>query len=386
MADKHYERIVVKMLPELLVPNKVLLIYGARRVGKTDLLRQFLSDQNPTDYLWLNGDDQLTEALLAERTVSNYQRLLGTKKLLVIDEAQRIPEIGLKLKLMVDELPGLKVIATGSSVFDLTNKLGEPLVGRKNTIWLHPLAQQELAQYEDYKQTLENLEERLIYGGYPEVQQLPTYKKKEDYLNDLVNSYLLRDILEYEGIRKANKLFDLLRLLAWQVGKDVSVDELAGQLKSISRNTIEVYLDLLSKVFVIYNLRGYSGNIRKEVTKNSRWYFFDNGIRNAIVGRYERLGVRQDVGALWENYLAAERVKQQSYNQTQVTNYFWRTYDQQELDWVEEAQGKLAGFAFKWNPKKIQKPPTAWSKAYPEATFDVIHPGNYLDWIQGRLF
>jgi uncharacterized protein len=319
--------------------------------------------------------------LLQERSVRNYSRLLGPKKLLIIDEAQRVPDIGLKLKLMVDEIQGLKIIATGSSVFDLTNKFGEPLVGRKNTVWLHPLAQMEFAKYEDYKQSLDNLEDRLIYGSYPELQQVSTPKQKEDYLNDLVHSYLLRDILEYEGIRKANKLFDLLRLVAWQVGKDVSVDELANQLKSISRNTVEVYLDLLSKVFVIYNIRGYSNNLRKEVTKNSRWYFFDNGIRNAVIGRFERLSQRQDVGDLWENYLASERTKFQHYTDVRPTNFFWRTYDQQELDWVEESGKNLAGFEFKWNMKKVPKAPAAWSKAYPDASFDVIHPGNYLDWI-----
>ncbi len=357
-----------------------MIIYGARRVGKTHFLKKYLAAQNEP-YLWFNGDDLDTHRLLENRTIANYTRLIGDIRLLVIDEAQKIPDIGMKFKLMVDEIPGLKVIATGSSVFDLSNTLGEPLVGRKTTMHMYPLAQMEFSSIEHFAQTKANLEERLIYGGYPELLHLQTARQKEQYLKELVSDYLLKDILEYDGIRKSDKLFDLLRLLAYQVGKEVSVDELANQLKSISRNTVDQYLDLLSKVFVVYKVRGYSGNLRKEVTKNNRWYFYDNGIRNAIINQFAPLSLRNDVGELWENYMAAERMKYLSYTQSHATHYFWRTYDRQELDWVEELNGNLSGYEFKWNPRKRVKPPAAWAKAYPDAGFDVINQDNYLDWI-----
>ena len=286
MASGSYiSRVVFESFQSRIEENKVLIIYGARRVGKTQFLKKYLSEFDE-DYLWLNGDDLNTHRLLENRTKANYVRILGLTRLLVLDEAQKIPDIGMKLKLMVDEIEGSKIIATGSSVFDLSNTLGEPLVGRKQTIHMFPLAQMEFSTIENLPQTKANLEERLIYGGYPELVHLPDHKKKQRYLKELVSDYLLKDILEYNGIRKADKLFDLLHLLAYQVGKEVSVDELAGQLKSISRNTVDQYLDLLSKVFVIYKVRGYSRNLRKEITKNNRWYFYDNGIRNAIINQF----------------------------------------------------------------------------------------------------
>jgi uncharacterized protein len=379
-TNSHISRAVFAQMHEEIAENKVLVIYGARRVGKTQFLKKYISECQE-EYLWLNGDDMETHRMLENRTIANYSRLLGAVRLFIIDEAQNIPDIGMKLKLMVDEIPGLKIIVTGSSVFDLSNTLGEPLVGRKKTILMYPLAQMEFSTIENFVTTKGNLEERLIYGGYPELVHLPDVKKKEKYLKELVSDYLLKDILEYDGIRKSDKLFDLLRLLAFQIGKEVSVDELANQLKSISRNTVDQYLDLLSKVFVIYKVKGYSGNLRKEVTKNNRWYFYDNGIRNAIINQFAPLSLRNDVGELWENYLAAERMKYLSYTRSNTTNYFWRTYDRQELDWVEEQEGALRGYEFKWNANKRVKAPTAWVKAYPEAQFQVINQDNYLDWI-----
>ena len=378
--SNHYKRAVLAEFHRKLLPNKVLILLGARRVGKTELIKNYLLTIPKESYLQLNGEDIEDSNLLKERSITNYSRLLANVKLLVIDEAQNIPDIGLILKLIVDSIDGIKIIATGSSVFDLSNKLGEPLVGRKNTIYLFPLAQIEFANYENYKETTSKLEERLLFGSYPELEQYPDWNDKISYLKEIINSYLLKDILVYDGIKQSNKILDLLKLIAFQVGQEVSLQELARQL-GISKNTVESYLDLLSKVFVIYKVPGFSRNLRKEITKSNRWYFYDNGIRNGIIANFTRLESRTDVGALWENYLASERFKHQNYTQKTVTNYFWRTYDQQELDWLEEENGKLSGFEFKWNENRKAKIPAAFAKAYPEATFEVINKGNYLDFI-----
>ena len=371
---------ITDLFHKRVLPNKVLVLLGARRVGKTAFIKNYLSKIPKSDYLQLNGEDVDDVNLIKQRSVSNYSRLLANVKLLVIDEAQNIPDVGMILKLIVDSIDGIKIIATGSSVFDLSNKLGEPLVGRKNTIHLFPFAQMEFATQENYKQTTSKLEERLLFGSYPELEQYPDWNDKINYIKEIINAYLLKDILIFDGIKQSDKVLDLLKLIAFQVGQEVSLQELARQL-GISKNTVENYLDLLSKVFVIYKVSGFSRNLRKEITKSNRWYFYDNGIRNGIIGNFMRLENRTDIGALWENYLASERVKFQNYTQTSVTNYFWRTYDQQELDWLEEKAGNLAGFEFKWNENRKSKIPAAFAKAYPEASYEIINKQNYLDFI-----
>ena len=376
----YYKRSVLQEFKNKIVPNKVLILLGARRVGKTQLIKRYLKELPSQSYMQLNGEDLNDMALLQDRSVSNYTRLLSNTYLLVIDEAQNIPDIGAILKLIVDSIEGIKIIATGSSMFDLTNNLGEPLVGRKNTLYLYPLAQMEFAEFENYKQTTENLEERLLFGGYPELEQYTDWEEKKDYLFEIINSYLLKDILVFEGIKNSDKIYDLLRMIAFQVGKEVSLQELGKQLQ-LSKNTVEKYLALLNKVFILFKVEGFSRNLRKEITKSSRWYFYDNGIRNAIINNFSRLDMRTDVGDLWENYLASERIKKQQYQKIKTRNYFWRTYDQQELDWLEEKGEALAGFEFKWNEKRQAKIPTAFAKAYPEASFEVINRGNYLDFI-----
>lgn len=376
----HYKRAILKEFKGKVRPNKVLLLIGARRVGKTKLIESYLENIDPEKVLLLNGEDVLDANLLKERSVSNYKRLLNGIEYLIIDEAQHIPEIGLNLKLMVDSIQGIKIIATGSSTFDLTQNLGEPLVGRKNTIELFPLSQIEFKEFENHKQTVENLEQRMLFGGYPELEQYQDWNEKEEYLYEIVNSYLLKDILIYDGIKNSAKIYDLLKLIAFQVGKEVSIQELGNQLQ-ISKNTVERYLDLLTKVFVLFKLNGFSRNLRKEITKSSRWYFYDNGIRNALIQNFNRLEQRNDVGELWENYLASERIKKQNYQKIKVENHFWRTYDQQELDWVEVSSDQLAGFEFKWNEKRKAKIPTAFAKAYPEASFKVINRQDYLEFI-----
>ncbi len=378
--DTYIPRAIEESIIKKLKPNKVIVLLGARRVGKTLLLKHLIDHAIHEPFEFLNGEDMAVQALLAQRTAENYKRLLGDKKLLIIDEAQKVDGIGQILKFMVDSIEGLKVIATGSSVFDLANKLGEPLTGRKYTFKIFPLAQMEYSSIENIIQTKARLEERLIYGSYPELVHLPSNEEKAAYLNEMVDAYLLKDILEFDGIRNSDKMFDLLRLIAFQIGKEVSLDELGRQL-ALSRNTVEKYLDLLSKVFVIYKLSGFSRNLRSEISKTNRWYFYDNGIRNALIRNFNPLAIRNDAGELWENYVLSERVKYQNYTNKQAGNFFWRTYEQQEIDWIEESGGKLMAYEIKWNPAKTARVPTAWAKAYPESSFQVIHPENYLDWI-----
>lgn len=373
-------RTIEEAIIKKLQPNNVVVLLGARRVGKTLLIKHLIEHSINEPFEFLNGEDMAVQAMLAQRTAENYKRLLGDKRLLIVDEAQKVDGIGQILKFMVDSIDGLKVIATGSSVFDLTNKLGEPLTGRKYTFKIFPLAQMEFSANENIVQTRAKLEERLIYGSYPELVHLPSNEEKAAYLNEMVDAYLLKDILQFDGIRNSDKMFDLLRLIAFQIGKEVSLDELGRQL-GLSRNTVEKYLDLLSKVFVIYKLSGFSRNLRSEISKTNRWYFYDNGIRNALIRNFNPLSIRNDTSEMWENYVLAERVKYQNYTNKQAGNFFWRTYEQQEIDWIEESGGKLMAYEVKWNPVKTVRVPSAWSKAYPDSSFQLVHPDNYLDWI-----
>ena len=372
-------RDIAQNIQNKLQANKVVIIFGARRVGKTMLVKEILNTLNEP-VLILNGEDINVHDKLSIRSAENYRQLLGSYKFLYIDEVQKIPEIGLKLKLMIDEIEGLKIIISGSSSLDIHNNAGEPLTGRKYSFNLFALSENEYNQVENKIEKTDKLKERLIFGNYPELFHLPNKQDKIDYLNEMVSSYLLKDILMYENIKNSQKIFNLLRLIAFQIGGEVSLQELGNQL-GISKNTVEKYLDLLSKVFILHKVEGFSRNLRKEITKNSRWYFLDNGIRNAIIANFNPIESRNDIGALWENYLAYERVKHQNYTKKSTTNYFWRTYDQQELDWLEEENGNLNGFEFKWNENRKAKIPTAFAKAYPEATFEVINKQNYLDFI-----
>ena len=366
-------------LKNSLKAQKVTLLLGARRVGKSILIESLLKTYSKP-YLLLNGEDEDTHQLLAQRTAGNYTRLLKDYDLLVIDEAQNIPEIGKKLKLMVDSLKTLKILVTGSSVFDLLNTTGEPLTGRSNTVFLYPIWQGELN--ENSLQIKQRLEDRLIFGSYPELWHLNTYEEKKRYLTDLVNSYLLKDILMLDGLRNASIVFKLLKMIAYQIGKEVSYNELGNAL-GISKNTVEKYLDLLTKVFVLHKVSAYSNNLRKEISKSQRWYFVDNGIRNALIGDFDNLALRRDdeKGMLWENYLFMERLKRNTYLKQQTEYYFWRTYDQQEIDLVEITNKKMSAFEFKFSSKKTPKQPIAFRKAYSDATFEVINDKTYLDFI-----
>ncbi len=361
-----------------LQPNKVVVITGARRVGKTFLLKDIISKLEK-DFLFLNGEDINTHLLLKKRSVENYRNVLGRKKILIIDEAQKIPEIGSILKLIVDEIDGIMVVVTGSSAFDIMNLTGEPLTGRKHSFILHPLSVREYAMEETALIRPDRLMQRLIYGNYPELLHIEENKSKQEYLNEIVSSYMLRDILSFENIRNSEKVINLLRLVAFQTGGLVSLLELGRQI-GISKNTVEKYLDLLSKVFVLFKIEGFSRNLRKEITKSSKWYFYDNGIRNALIANFNMPDLRSDTGQLWENFLASERLKHQQYKRLKINNFFWRTYDHQEIDWIEEESGNLHGFEFKMKNRR-EIIPAAWKKAYPSASYRIISPENYFEWL-----
>jgi uncharacterized protein len=374
-----FDRPTYQVIKSNLGRQKVTLLLGARRVGKTALLRRLQAELGPA-CLSLNGEDADVQQLLEQRTVANYRRLLQDCLVLIIDEAQFVPDMGRKAKLMIDELKPLHIILTGSSMLEL-EQMSEPLVGRTITLLLYPLSQMELKATESLLETRQRLEDRLIYGSYPEVVLAPTIAERQQYLHELIHTWLIKDMLAMEDIRNPQKIRDLLRLLAWQVGSEVSNQELGRQL-GMSKNTVERYLDMLSKVFVIYQRQGFSRNLRKEVVKSSKWYFTDNGVRNALISQFMPLAARQDAGQLWENYLMIERTKHHAYTGKMVNAYFWRTYDQQEIDLVEESDGKLMAFEMKMNDGPV-KPPVAFSVAYPEAGYTLIHGDNYLDWIGG---
>lgn len=371
-------RIIQTQIEAKIGQQKVILLYGTRRTGKTTIIEKII-EKYASDALLLHGEDMQISAILQNRTIANYQQLTKGKKIIIIDEAQAIPEICKILKLLIDTIKGITVVATGSSSFDLVNRTGEPLVGRNLAFYLYPIAQAELSTIEEFLATKQNLEERLIYGSYPELWHLNNLQETETYLKQLINSYLLKDLLSFENIKGADILFKLLQMLAWQVGSQVSTVELATNLQ-INKATVERYLDLLSKVFIIYPLSGYSNNLRKEVSKSKKWYFFDNGIRNALISNFSPISQRNDIGQLWEQYILSERIKFNRYNNYQPQYYFWRTYDGQEIDLIELNNGQLQALECKWKEPKA-KTPLAFAKAYPEAKFTIINKENYLEWI-----
>lgn len=289
-------RIYETLIPAKLKPNKVLVLLGARRVGKTQLINRII--KNSTEkVLFLNGDDIETHNLLEIQSTANFKRILGDTKFLVIDEAQEIPNIGKKLKLMVDTIDDLKVLITGSSAFEINNQIGEPLVGRMITLHLYPIAQLEFSNQENYLDTKNNLEERLIFGSYPELTKISTREEKINYLKEIVNNHLLRDILAFEGIKKRDKIIALLQIIAFRTGSEISLEGIGRELQ-ISKNTVEKYLDLFSKVFIMYSVSGFSRNRDNEITKMKKWYFVDNGIRNAVINSFNSLNMREDTGKL----------------------------------------------------------------------------------------
>jgi len=364
-------------LEKYLEPNKVLVIYGSRQVGKTTLLKNFLA-QTKLKYKFDSGDNIKIQQILSSQNFSQILDYAENYELIVLDEAQRIPNIGMGLKILVDHIPGILVIATGSSSFELSGQIGEPLTGRKKTLSLFPISQMELAKLHNSFELKEKMPECLIFGSYPVVITASVKKEKIDLLEEIINSYLFKDIFELEKIKNSKTLIDLLRLVAFQVGNEVSLSEIGRQL-GIDYKTVARYLDLLEKSFILFNLRGFSKNLRKEITKKSKYYFFDNGIRNAIISNFNDLDKRDDQGKLWENFLVSERLKTQAYKSIYSNNYFWRTWDQKEIDWIEERDGKLYAFEFKFSPEK--KSNKEFLSVYPNALLQTINPENYLKFL-----
>ncbi len=365
-------------IEENLKSGKVLVVYGPRRTGKTTMIKKF-AEKFSGKYFYEIGEDRELRELLESESVAKITGFFSRFDLVIIDEAQMIQKIGTGLKILVDRVPGIKVIASGSSSFDLSNKIGEPLTGRKNTVTLFPVSMIEASDFIGDFEIQRRIEEFLIYGTYPEVFTENSYEGKKILLEELRNSYLFKDILALENVKNPRKLLDLLMLISFQIGKEVSLTELGNSL-DLAKQTVERYLDLLEKTFIIKKVGGFSRNLRKEVTKSSRYYFLDNGVLNSVTNNFKPLNLRNDAGQLWENFLFTERLKKQAYHRIYSNNYFWRTYDMQEIDLVEERDGKLYGFEFKLNPKKI-KAPRSWSENYPESEFLQVNKDNYLGFI-----
>ena len=372
------ERYYENKLDSLIKPGKVLVIYGMRRTGKTSLIKKYLSTYKGK-YFSGTGEDLFLREILESQSVQKISSAFNSYDLIVIDEAQFISNIDLGLKILVDSNSKIKIIATGSSSFDLSNKLGEPLTGRQRIIKLYPISISELTNQIGPMEIQAKLNDYLIYGTFPETLQLKNKNDKIEYLHTLRDSYLLKDLLILENLRNSNKLIDLLRLIAFQIGKEVSLNELSNSL-DLSKQTVFRYLDLLEKVFIIKKISGFSRNLRKEISKTNRYYFCDNGLRNAIINNFDFIENRHDIGMLWENFILMERLKRNSYKQHYANYYFWRTYDRQEIDFIEEYDGELHGYEFKWK-NKIAKAPAIWMNTYEKTFFDNINKDNFLEFV-----
>jgi len=368
--------IEVNIRKEIMTGKKAVILLGARQVGKTTLLRSLFADAG--DVLWLNGDASNTRVLLTAQSVEQLRVIIGKHNIIVIDEAQRIPDIGIVLKLIIDNIPQVKVVATGSSSLDLANRTSEPLTGRKRQYALFPLSFAEMVEHHGLLSETNLLGHRLIYGYYPDVVNSPGEERQ--LLQELTDSYLYKDILVLDKIKKSDHLTRLLRALAFQIGSQVSYTEL-GQLCGLDNKTIEKYITVLEQTFVIFRLGSYSRNLRNELKASRKIYFADNGIRNALIADFRPVELRDDVGKLWENYLVSERIKRNAYAESYANPWFWRTQAQQELDYVEEQDGYLSAYEFKWNPSAKTKQPKTFQAAYPESSFEVIHKDNFAGFL-----
>ena len=370
------KRFLLPQIEKYLFPGKVLVLYGARQVGKTTLAHSLL-EKTTLRSRFINADELIYREALASQSKVRLGELLGDAELLVIDEAQRVPNIGLNLKILVDSFPHIRILATGSASFELANKISEPLTGRKTTFTLYPISYGEIQQSFGKLEARSQLERWLIWGAYPKMITTQDPDLRAHFLGELVGSYLYRDILELEGIRRSEKIVDLLRLIAFQIGQEVSLSELATKL-SLNRETVERYLDLLEKVFVIFRVGGFSRNLRKEITRNARYYFYDNGVRNSLIQNFNYANLRNDIGQLWENFLMIERRKINQFTNRRVNAYFWRTYDRKEIDYIEEYGGQIFGYEFKWGKRKFrQATRNEFLKAYPDAQLSKINQDNF---------
>ncbi|MBR7154993.1 MAG: ATP-binding protein [Paludibacteraceae bacterium] len=370
-------RIIAEGVSRKFFKGKVIVVYGPRQSGKTTLIKELLREMAVSP-VFLNGDDDLDVHYFDTVTASRWTQLMGEKKVVFIDEGQKIQNLGRAVKLLVDSRDDVQVVITGSSSFTLANSVKEPLTGRKFEYRLFPLSYAELAKHFGVLDESKKLELRLIYGSYPEV--VTNEDGVKETLKMLADSYLYRDLMQYEGIRKPAVLEKLLRAVALQVGSEVSYNELAG-LIGVSRTLVESYLKILEQAFIIFPLASYSNNLRNEIKKGVKYYFWDNGIRNAVLNDFTPVPQRNDIGALWENYAISERMKRNAYSRADGLPYFWRTTDQMEVDYLEVYGSKIKAFEFKWNPKKKSRVTKAFTNRYPEAEVETITPENFGEWV-----
>lgn len=367
-----------EILNKLKNNNKAIILYGPRQVGKTTLIKEIINEL-PYKTLEINADQQKFHDILSSRDLQKISNLISNYELIFIDEAQRIRDIGINLKLITDNFKDTKIIVTGSSTLSLANHLTEPLTGRKWVYTLFPIAYSELNSIYNNFELNDQLEQRLVWGSYPEIINIQSYQDRKKYLNLLTTDYLYKDVLELVNIKNSDKIYKLLQLLAFQIGSTISLSELANNL-GMSKQTVEHYIDLLEKSFVLFRLAGFSRNLRKEIAKNDKIYFYDLGIRNVLINNLNELPNRNDIGQLWENFLMIERKKRNEYTIELPASYFWRTYTGAEIDYIEEDGGELKGFEFKYKNKNT-KPPKTWLTTYNNASFEVITLENYLKFI-----
>lgn len=370
------DRIVIKQIKSRMFKDKAILVVGPRQVGKTTLIRSLLSEMNES-HLFLDGDDSTVRQLLAQPNTAQIRQIVGANRIVFIDEAQRIPTIGLTSKIITDQMKGVQLILSGSSSFELNNLLIEPLTGRKFTFHLYPICWQEWEQSVGYVAAEQRLDQQLVLGFYPDIL---THSEDPRLLTELAESYLYKDVLSLSGIRKPETIHKLVQALAWQLGSEVSFKELADTV-SVDIKTVINYVDILEKAFVVFRLPAFSGNLRNEIKNNRKIYFHDNGIRNAVIAQLQPLAVRQDVGALWENFLVSERWKHLQYNNKNVGRFFWRTTAQQEIDYIEvESNKQIHAFEFKWNPRKKVSFPKTFMANY-QSTTEVISRANFRSFL-----
>ena len=375
------ERLLKNLIEKRLYRNKAIIVIGPRQVGKTTLLKMLVSDTKNKVLEW-NCDEPDVRRRLTEPTSTELKAEIGDANLILIDEAQRIKNIGITLKLLIDNYPEKQVIATGSSAIEMSNSINEPLTGRKYEYVMYPFSCEELFNEFGEQEEQRMLERRLIYGSYPEV--VNNSGEERETLTELVGSYLYKDIFSFQDVRKPEIREQLLQALALQIGSEVSYNEL-GRLLGLNTATVQRYIDLLEKSYVVFHLRSFSRNVRSELKKSRKIYFYDNGVRNALIGDYKPLALRNDTGALWENYIIAERLKHNAYNSFYGKSYFWRTQQQQEIDYIEDIDGVLHTYEFKWNEGKHPRLTDTFAKAYPDHSFTVVSPENYRSFVKGEI-
>ena len=369
-------RVLHSIIKEKLFDGKVIVLIGPRQVGKTTLLERFANEYD--DFRWLNADEQDVRALFGSPNSAFLKKEFGSAKILVIDEAQRIKDIGVKLKLITDQIKDVQLIVTGSSAFELANEINEPLTGRKWEYKMHPISFEEMVNHHGLLTEKRLLNHRLVYGYYPEV--VTAEGNEKEVLKQLSDSYLYKDLLTWNKIQKSDKIIKLLKALSFQVGNQVSYNEL-GQTVGLDSATVESYIQLLEQAYIVFRLGTFNRNLRTELKKTRKVYFYDNGIRNALIANLQHVDLRQDMGALWENFMISERMKFNDYNKRWVNRYFWRTLAQQEVDYLEETDGQLFAYEFKWNPNGKGKITRAFTNSYPDAITQMITPNNYTDFI-----